>query len=210
MKKTFLVLLIASLAGGIWAGEKEFSFRIGFLNPDATETGFNGGFTYGSKIDDMVSIFSSVDYFYNNETSTKKYNTDEGTNINVDLVKLSSDIDVFYVPLMVNARINFPIDKSYKPYASGGIGWGLLWEKVFVAETEDTNKIDNVDFYHGLNWNISAGMSFNLGKKSSFFGEAYWNGGKMKSNREESDFGRSWNEVNMSGFGLRAGINFLL
>jgi hypothetical protein len=111
---------------------------------------------------------------------------------------------------MATVRIGVPADLPVIPYGGLGLGWGLLWEKVFIAEdtsVEPPNeKIDEINFYNGFNWTIQLGARYPLSPNASFYGETFYNGGKMKKDIEKGAEGITWDEIDMSGLGLRLGI----
>ncbi len=201
----FVVMIFINLS----ATSKTMNLRAGFLVPNDANTGFIGGLCYGTKFDESVSLFFSTDYFYRNYSKIKKigFHTSSGGN-NVSEMRKSADITNYYLPLMGNLQVNFPLQDRIGLYGGVGIGYGLLWENVFVAanEEEGTEKIDDVKFYSGFNWNISAGAKTGLGRNSSLYGEVFYNGGIMKRNLKADDFGVTWDQIDMSGIGMRIGI----
>ena len=212
MKRILTIVLLCSLLAGLAATESKL--RFGFLAPKDAKTSFIGGFTYGSRIDEAVGLETSADFFYKSYTEKRKVasgTTPGGTDFIT--VQKSTDINLIYVPLMANLNVYLPIRSAVNPYVSGGIGWGLLWEDVFIAayENDDNETVpayDNVKFYNGFTWNIAAGVSYKLGSKSNVFGEVFYHGSKMKRDFDQTEYGITWDEVDMSGIGMRLGVEF--
>ncbi len=208
-KKTLLLIFIIAIFINLSAVSKTMNLRAGFLVPNDAKTGFIGGLCYGTKFDESISLYFSSDYFYKNYSKIKKigFHTSSGGN-NVSEMQKSADITNYYLPMMGNLQVNFPLRNEVKLYGSVGLGYGLLWEKVFVAanQEEDTGKIDDVKFYSGFNWNISAGVKTELGRNSSIYGETFYNGGVMKRNLKADDYGVTWDQIDMSGIGMRIGV----
>lgn len=216
MKKTLILLFMCLLLTALGAAESRL--RFGFLAPKGAETSFIGGFTYGRRIDEAVGLDMSMDFYYKSYTEKRKigeYDSAAGNTVESHIV--SGDYKTTYIPLLANVYINIPLDGPVQPYASAGIGWGLLWEDVFIAAHEEHNvqgqletvpAYDEVNFYNGFAWNIAAGVSHKLGTKSSIFAELFYHGAKMKDDIDYSDFGVTWDEVDMSGIGARLGLRF--
>lgn len=211
MKKIAVALIMVLLVTPCLFADKELSIRFGFLSPSATKTSFYPGLTYGINIDDIVSMGLGVDYYYSSERETRTVSlgvTPGGTDITT--MQLGSEITTHYLPLMAFVKVGVPVDLPIIPYAGVGMGWGLLWEKVFIAadDTEDPpiGKIDENNLFSGFNWALQLGSKYALSPNTGVYGEFFYNGGKMKKSIRKDAFGITWDEINMSGVGLRIGI----
>ncbi len=211
MKKTLIIMAVMLLLIPTLHANKGLNVRLGFLSPSATKIGIFPGISYGFNIDNIVDMGIGGDFFYRNERQTRTISVSEtpgGTE--VEQKQVGSDLTTYYVPLMAAVRIGVPVDLPVIPYGGVGLGWGLLWEKVFIAEdttVEPPNeKIDEVNFYNGFNWSVQLGAKYPLSENASFYGETFYNGGKMKKDIERGAEGITWDEINMSGLGLRLGI----
>ena len=210
MKKLSICLLIV-FAVSLMFAQRKANVRAGFLTPKDSKTGFIGGFSYGSEIDETVSLDFGMDIFYKGFDEKREIQTDSTEAGNdVTTIKKTADLTTLYFPVQGNVKVRLPLDSEVKPYFKAGLGWGFLWEDVFVAKTEENEKIDDVKFYNGFNWNLSLGVDYPLGSKSKIFGEFFYNAGKMKRNKEETEYGITWDEIDVSGIGLRFGIDFEL
>ena len=210
MLKKFLVLFfLIAIFINLSALSKTMNLRAGFLVPNDAKMGFIGGLCYGTKFDESISLYFSTDYFYKNYSKIKKigFHTSSGGN-NVSEMRKSADITNYYLPMMGNLQVNFPLQDRLKLYGTVGLGYGLLWENVFVAANpdDDTEKVDDVKFYSGFNWNLATGLKTGLGRNSSIYGEFFYNGGIMKRNLKADDYGVTWDQIDMSGIGMRVGI----
>jgi outer membrane protein W len=209
MKKFVLVAFCVVLLVPALLANNGLNVRVGFLSPSASKTSFFPGISYGINIDNVVELATGFDYFYNNSKETEKigqYDSDSGNLI--DTIEMGSDITTIYVPIMGTLKVGIPLDAPVIPYAGIGLGWGILWEDVFIAADPDGDfdGIDKVSFYHGFNWATQIGVKYPLAPRASVYGEAFYNGGKMKSDIKKDAYSITWDEINMSGMGLRLGI----
>ncbi|MCD4828584.1 MAG: porin family protein [Candidatus Cloacimonetes bacterium] len=212
MKRILIISFMCMLLVGLSAVESKI--RFGFFAPDGAETSIIGGFTYGKRIDEAVGIDMSFDFYYKGYTESRKFSSGTTSGgLDVSGMQKTADIKTTYIPLLTNLYVHLPVRSKVNPYLSAGIGWGLLWEDVFRAaftndDNEDIPVFDEVTFYSGFAWNISAGASYQIGRKSHVFAEAFYHGAKMKNDIETTDFGVTWDEIDMSGLGMRVGVEF--
>ncbi|MDD3052304.1 MAG: outer membrane beta-barrel protein [Candidatus Cloacimonetes bacterium] len=213
-------MLVFLLLFGMLNAVNYMGVRFGFMNPDGAKSGVIGGFSYGRIFDESVSLDFGLDYFYKGYTDDKKISVND-TQADNEIITYSrsADIKTIYVPVMANLNVKLPLDRQIKPFFKAGLGWGFLWEDVYIAAEEDDpntqdnekhDEIDDVKFYNGFNWLVGAGVKYRLARKSFLMGEFFYNGGKMTRNRDKTEYGITWDEIDMSGIGLRIGIEFEL
>ncbi len=210
MKKYLIsVLGLFLLCGALSAKNYDnMRLRMGFLSPADSKFGLISGFSINRPFDETVELGTSLDFYKKNYSEKREisYSVSDAGN-QVTQVKQTTDINIYYFPAMINLRINLT-EVPLKPYIGAGAGWGFLWEDVYVASDSTYDGIDAVKFYNGFNWNISTGLSYKLGSRSKLFGEIIYNGGAMTRDKKKTDTGITWEEIDMSGIGLRAGIEF--
>lgn len=208
MKKIIIIIMFISCVFSLFAASKQNQFKFGFYIPNDSKTGMIFGGTYGSKIDESVDIFASGDFFYRNYVDDKTINVDTSNAGNeIISIKRSSDISTYYIPLMANVRVKFDYNNT-QPYIGGGLGWAMAFEDIFIAKDVENNTplIDDVNFYHGFAGNINAGWLLPLGSRSQFLMEGFYNWSECKRNKEVSSTGITWDQLDMSGFGMRIGL----
>jgi hypothetical protein len=215
MKKIIITLIALMFLLPCLFASTGMNVRFGFLAPSATKTGIFPGFSYGFNIDNLIDMGLGADFFYRNERETRTISVAEtpgGTEVITKQV--GSDLTTYYLPLMASVRIGVPVDLPVIPYAGGSVGWGLLWENVFIAadDTEDPPivQIDDNNFFSGFNWGLQLGTKYLLSPNAGVYGEFFYNGGKMKKDIEKGIEGITWDEINMSGVGLRLGLEVRL
>jgi len=184
---------------------------LGFLAPSGAKTGIFPGLTFGYNIDNIVDMGIGFDYYYSNDREVRTISVSETPGGSTIVTKsIGSDITTYYVPLMAILRVGVQTELPVIPYGGVGLGWGFLWEKVYIAadDTADppNEQIDEVNFYNGFNWNVQLGAKYPLTSNVSVYGEGFYNGGLMKKNIQRDALGITWDEIKMSGIGLRAGL----
>lgn len=225
MKKILFISFILSVCFSLAAQEKFMNIHFGFMAPKDAKTGFIGGLVYGLAVDDVVQAGIGLDYYYKSFSENRTVNvmgTQNGDRQGLTPTpkKSLSEVKINYLPLLANINVSIPAeDLPVIPRFAFGLGWGLLWENIYAvveADSEEdrenndpeTTLIDKTNFFHGFNWKISLGAKYPLGTRSFFNSEIVYNGGVMKSSIKKDKTGITWDEVDMSGLGLRLGIEF--
>ena len=190
---------------------QSMNVRLGFLAPSGAKTGIFPGLSIGYNIDNIVDMGIGFDYFYSNDREVRTISVSETSGGSTIVTKsVGSDITTYYIPLMVGLRVGVQTDLPVIPYGGVGLGWGFLWEKVYIAaddaEEPPIEQIDETNFYNGFNWTLQLGAKYPLSTNVSLYGEGFYNGGLMKKNIQRDALGITWEEIKMSGFGLRAGL----
>jgi outer membrane protein W len=209
MRRWAILPILAVFAAHLAAEPDFWGLRAGFLAPADAKTGFMFGAYEGWTIDNAVQLHLAGDFYMKNYSKVKNigYQTDVANNP-VTTRQKTSDISTYYLPLTFNLRVGIPAQSAITPYVGAGLGWGLLWEDVYVAADTEHKKVDTVKFYNGFNANLAAGARLPLGERSTLTGEVFYNIGAMKRNIEETDTGITWDEISMNGIGLRLGVEF--
>ncbi len=205
MKKVFVVLALLSVLVPVFGAGRGASFHGGFFKPASADGGFIWGVRQLRFIDSKLTFGAGFDMLYLNYDDEKELGFKDETGI-VDVIKVEKSVDIktYYFPVTASLILELPINPKLNFCGSFEAGWGLLWEKVYRAEDE----IDDVKFYHGFNYRVTAGVKYPLGEKSHLFGRALFSGAKLKRDVEKTDTGIVWDEVDMGGFGIIGGVGF--
>ncbi len=214
IKKLIFLMLALVLTVSIFAN-KGINIRAGFLAPSDAKTGFMPGMSYGINVDDIVELAVGFDFFYRSYTDTKEVSVyDRETGTQVSEIKTGTELKTGYIPVMATLKVGVPVELPVLPYAGVGLGWALLWEDIFLPAGEDNGneyeKVEELDFYNGFNWILNLGAKYQLSSNVHLYGESFYNFGKMKKDFDEDEAGRTWDQVDMSGLGLRLGIEMAL
>jgi len=205
-KKVILsVLVLSMLFCGSAFAQKLTYIKIGNLNPKATDSGLILSLETAKEFDDRVELGVSMDLFmkdYTDETTVWETNPADPNAPPIATVATNFESSVLMIPLMGNVLVRFPVEFPIIPYASGGIGYTLLWYKFDNYLTDDSES----QFFGGFTYRLGVGGMYPLGAQSAFIGEIFLNGSKP-SHKEETEVGLpTRNEINMSGLGFRFGI----
>lgn len=204
-----VLLCVIGMAGWVSAGNmKSLEIHVGTLNPKGTPSGMLLGGAYGISVDEAVDIGLGVFYFW------KTYKEDtEVINPNADpqipetkTVTQELEYNTSLLPISFNVTMHFPVQPPLGFYAGGAISYQFLFSK-------QNNYIDDIserELYKGLGWIIRGGLEYQLGSRSSFIVEAFYNICKAKGKEEEKAGLPTWDEVDLNGLGFRAGVHLVL
>lgn len=180
------------------------TIKAGYFNPKGSKSGFIFGGSYSWIVDEAVDVGIAVDYFrknYTDETEIAKTVTD-GKIVEKEIVT-NAEFTTNILPIygMVNAK--FPAGYSMDYFVSGGLGYEMLFstEQTFGDDAKKTSR-----FYNGFKWILSAGIVYRIGSRSSFIAEAFYDGTKVSRDKKNEAGTPTRYEVDLSGFGIRAGI----
>jgi hypothetical protein len=90
------------------------------------------------------------------------------------------------------------------------VGGSLGYEFLFDTYTNHAAKTSEKFKFSGFGWMARAGMDCAIGSRSFFSLEAFYNNCKVKGNKKEIEGLPTWDQVDVSGIGLRAGVRVLL
>ena len=209
MKKVIVVLALLSILVPVFGARRGASFHGGFFKPESADGGFIWGVRQLKFIDSKLTFGTGFDMLYLNYDDEKELGAKDPTG-NVDVIKVEKSVDLktYYFPVNASLILELPINPKLNFCGSFEAGWGLLWESVYRAEEDNFNEVDDIKFYHGFNYRVTAGVKYPLGEKSHIFGRALFSGAKLKRDVEKTDTGIIWDEVDMGGFGIIGGVGF--
>ena len=196
------VLLITSQV--VAQNVRVLEFRGGTLNPKGTPSSGIFGLSYGTAVDERVDLSLGVDLFhksYTKESKVASETTDSG--IDVDQVVTELEYKTTLIPISAGVVIRIPFAKPINWYIGGNLAYQILINK------EKNYQLDKSQSrtFGGFGWNARAGMEYIIGSKSALIAELYYNGGKVKRNQDKTEQGLPiWDEVDVSGLGVRAGL----
>ena len=178
--------------------------RIGYYIPDAAKNGVILGYQMGKTIDDRVSFGLSTDLY------TRKYvDLVEIDTTGIDLADITTnqvniDFSTYMLPIQANVIVNIPMDiAGMTPYLGGGLGFAILLNREVNYINDDTD----MHFFSAFVWNIAGGLNYELGSNSAARFELFYNRAVMKGSRDKTEAGfPTYDELNMSGLGIRIGL----
>ena len=178
--------------------------KAGYFNPKGSKSGFIFGGSYSWVVDEAVDVGIAVDYFrknYIDETEIAKTVTD-GKIVEREIVT-NAEFTTNILPIYGVITAKFPAGYSLDYLISGGLGYEMLFSK---EQTFGDNPQKKTRYYSGFKWLLSAGIAYRLGSRSSFIAEAFYDGTKVSRDKKNEAGTPSRYEVDLSGFGFRAGI----
>ena len=206
MKKiTMITILIAIMS--MYSQGKIGAIKAGMFFPGACEGGFDLGIEYGLHIDTNLDVAVEMGWFkkdYEDEDFEKEYENIPGLS-GADMAQLS-ETTIYDFPLMVLVTAKFPINFSYKWFATGGLGAEMLYASYNTFD-DDTKHELAFDF----NWRLGGGILYNLGERSEVLMEVGYHYSKPSYEYEENISGTDYTfkrEYDMSGILGRVGVRF--
>jgi hypothetical protein len=209
MRKFFLVFILMTMSSFLLAQNMPYSeFKFGVMNPKNAKTGWVFSYGTGKTIDETFSWMIDFGLYAKQYSQTTAVDTTIGSQINETTVQKELEFSTYLLPIMF--KITF--DKKMSPSApvtlkgSAGLGYQFLWnrEQNFLTGNKSNR------FYHGFAYEVSLGAGMQMSSSAVLFVEAFYHGGKVKRNRTTTEDGLPvWTEVDMSGPGIRVGINFV-
>ena len=184
---------------------KSLSVRVGYLNPKDAKSGFSIGGSLSGVVDEAVQIGLGFDFFRKTYTKTSHVATqDYASGINEETIQKEVEYTTTILPIMAELLVKIPGGWSHSYFIRGGLGYELLWNK-------ESNYVDDKSesrFYSGFAWQVGVGIMYKLGRVSSLFAEGIYNSAEVSRGESETPAGLPvWQEVDLSGFGVRVGVN---
>ncbi|HDQ00362.1 MAG TPA: hypothetical protein ENN22_14440 [bacterium] len=209
MKKLHPVLIALCLV--LFAATQIFAqaysattLKVGYYNPKGAKAGFLFGGNYSWVVDESVDIGIAVDYFrknYTEETTIAESVSPGGTVENE--IRTEAEFTTNILPIYGILNVKFPAGRYLDYYLSGGLGYAMLFstEQTFGEGGSKQNR-----FYSGFKWLASAGFMYQVGSRSSFLAEVFYDGTKVSRDKKNEAGAPVRYEVNLSGLGFRVGI----
>ena len=197
-----IVLLLVSASA--FAGQgKEISLRVSYYEPEDADTGFAIGGSFGTAFNENVAISIGTDVYFKNYEQRTAVASETGPNWESTLYTTDISYRSLAIPLLLEVKANINIIGPLSIFGHAGGGYEVFW----VREQNSSSGESNSKFFGGWVWVAGVGPSFKLGHDSWIFVEGYYTGAKVKRNRRDLTVGLPvFQEVDLSGFGIRAGI----
>ncbi|MFO7890082.1 MAG: hypothetical protein R6V04_07060 [bacterium] len=196
-KTSVIILVIFVLVSSVYSqSTKVLKFKGGYFNPKSLKGSIIFSGSYGIAVDERVDLSFGISYF--NKTSKSKDVKYELTqeDVDYDVVDETKEYSHTLLPLSVDLTASFPMQRSFAWIAGGG----LTYEFLFLKDAT----------FSGFGWNVFLGIEYEIGSRSSFILEGFYNSCKPKGKKDFPDIGKKTAEVNVSGIGIRGGIKLVL
>ncbi len=182
------------------------SLKGGYFNPKDAQAGPMVGITWGRAVDEQIDFGIEVDVFrkrFTRETVVLEQDFSSGVTEREVLRELEYTTTI--VPILATIHVGLPSNRVFGYYAMGGVGGEFLFnsEKNYVANVSESR------FYKGLAWLVGGGVYFKLSRGSALIGEVLYQSSRVSRGNGKNEAGLPVRrEVNLSGFGARAGLRF--
>ncbi|MGA7719958.1 MAG: outer membrane beta-barrel protein [Ignavibacteriaceae bacterium] len=209
--KKFICFILLIIPAFSFAQSHMGGIKLGVFDPSATDAGFIIGYEGGWAVDQNFSLGWSADWFhqnYVNQSLVSQLNDYYG--INSSLNELRATTNLYAIPLMATATINWPVAPRSYAYVTGGFGIEML-----LIYYNDYNNPNNNDFRSAFDfaWQIGCGVAYELGPRSDVLIELAYHYSQPSWNYQGTDpvTGQTTTfqeSINMSGLMLRTGFRF--
>jgi opacity protein-like surface antigen len=206
MKKLTMVIFLLAIMS-VYSQGKIGAIKAGMFFPGACEGGFDLGIEYGLHVDTNLDVAVEMGWFkkdYEDEDFENEYENVPGL-VGADMAKLS-ETTIYDFPLMLMVTAKFPINFSYKWFATGGLGAEMLYASYNTFDGDDKSELA-FDF----NWRLGGGVLYNLGERSEVLMEVGYHYSKPSYEYEDDISGTDVTfkrEYDMSGILGRVGVRF--
>jgi len=181
----------------------QIGIHAGYMDPADIKSGLVVGGSWGTSIDESVSLGFGFDLFhatYNEETRVAS-ETANGMTTKTYITEL--EYRRIILPLMAEINVKVPLGEYLGYMIRGGLGYSFLWshEKNFEKNTNETRR------YGGITWQAGAGIYYRIGSISTLIAELTYLNGRVSREVKKSTEGLPVSErVDLSGFGMRLGV----
>jgi outer membrane protein W len=206
-KNWIICILLLSMTGFVYGQNvKALELHVGTLNPKGTEAGTLLGGSWGISVDEAVDLSISAFYFWKDYSKETKVAEDVTDNKIITTKQQELEYNTSLIPIAAMLTLHFPIQPPLYLYGGGGISYQFLFNK----ETNYEDDVSDSKIYTGFGWVLRAGLEYQLGSRSSLIVEAYYNICEAKGNKDKKEGFPVWDEVDITGLGLRAGVRLEL
>ncbi len=202
-KRWIYLILFLCLKGMVRAqGVNILELHAGYFNPRGAESGLILGGCYGYSFDEMIDMSLGISYFHRGYTKQSKIATEVDNGIVINTVEKRLEYSTTLLPISLNLNVHLPSYSMLSWFFGGSVSYQFL----FNTENNYEEQIKEKRKYRALGWILRGGAELMMGSRSSLFLEAFYNICKAKRNEEKVAGLPVWEEVNVSGLGLRAGV----
>jgi hypothetical protein len=183
-------------------------FKVGYLKPEDASGSNMLGFSVGRKLDDKLYYGAEANYISSTYRRTTTIAVIDSGGVRVTDKQLELDFRTRILSLLLQISYETRLDSAGTVYfrASGGGGMYFVWN-------DENNYIDNIQRtrnFNGLGWQLTTGLGMPISRTGMIFIDAVYNYALLSKKLNDNEFGLpTFREINLSGFGVRAGINLI-
>jgi len=184
-----------------------FTINAGQMNPKDTKSGMIVGAVMSRAVDDAVDIGLGFDVFHKAYSDQSKIGEEVNGEVKASQTATLVDYTRTIIPINVVLNVKIPMGRYFGYFIRGSMGYSFLIskEKNYEQQTSETRK------YGGLGWRAGGGAYYQVGRRSTLFGEVFFNSNEVSRDIGDKDVGLPVTEhVDLSGLGLRLGVSLAL
>ncbi len=175
----------------------------GYMNPKDTKSGLVIGGNWGTSIDESVAIGVGFDVFHTSYTEETAVASETINGMTTKTYMTEMEYARTILPLMAEIDVKIPMGRYMGYLIRGGLGYSFLWSKEKNYE-KNTNETRN---YNGFTWQAAAGLYYDIGSRSTFTADLFYNNCEVSRDVKKSTEGLPVSErVDLSGLGIRVGV----
>jgi hypothetical protein len=201
---SMLVLFLLGAGAAFAEKEKSLTVRVGYVNPENARPGVAVGGSFGSSFNGIVSLGLGTDVYYRNYTKdTEVAETVDANGVTITTVQRELQYSTLIFPIMAELNLKIPIVWNFSIFGDGGVGFEFLRTKVQNYQDSVSEK----KWYAGFAWDVGGGLMYEIGNDTDIYLEGFYKNSKVRRDLDgASEFLPIFEEVNLSGFGVRLGI----
>ena len=208
----FLLIIMALLNSTLLAqsdSRRSFmEFKAGFLRPEDTSASNLLGLSFGRKLDDKLYYGIEANYMTSNYRKTTTITESDSGGISFTDKQLELDFRTRIMSILLQLSFESKLDAASTVFMRASAGGGL--QMVWNNENNYVDQIERTRFFSWLGWQLTAGLGVPISRTGMVFVDAIYNHALLSKSQGESDLGLpTFREIDLSGFGLRAGINLI-
>ena len=199
-----VVLLLTAAPQAFAQANSTTKVKAGYFTPKGSKAGFIFGGSYAWVVDEAVDIGIAVDFFRKNFTDeTELAKTVDANKVTETEIVKNADFTTTILPVYGVINVKFPAGRYLDYVISGGLGYEWLWSKI---QTYDGTDYNETKAYGGFKWLLSGGIVYQVGSRSSFLAEVFYDGTKVSREKKAEQGAPVRYEVDLSGIGFRVGV----
>jgi len=175
----------------------------GYMNPKDTKSGLFLGGSWGTSIDESVSLGLSFDVFHTSYAEETRVALETANGMTTKTYMTEMEYSRIILPLLVEVNAKIPLGRYIVYMLRGGVGYSFLWsrEKNYEKGTNETRN------FGGMTWQAGFGIFYEVGSESTLTIGLTYTRGRVSREVTKSVEGLPIEErVDLSGLGARVGI----
>jgi len=205
-KLFIVIILFIAFVPSAWSQrglQGMLGVHAGYMNPKDTKSGLVIGGSWGTSVDESVSLGIGFDLFHTSYNEETEVASETAHGMKTETYMTMMEYNRTILPVMGEINVAVPMGRYLGYMIRGGIGYSFLrsHEKNYEKKTNETRN------FSGLILQAGAGLYYEVGSRSTLVAELNYSNSRVTRKVESSVEGLPISErVDLSGFGLRLGV----